>query len=83
VANMPDFGFRGIQDASAPFDGDVIRSIYKKDLNNGVGASGNRLMILELTGFLEKYLLPNFDATTASFEHVMCIILVRAWIVTA
>lgn len=55
----------------------MIQSIYNKDLNKGVGASGNHLMILELTGFLEKYLLPNFDSTTASFEHVMCIILVR------
>ncbi len=59
------------------FDPSIITSIYHKELHGGKRVDPSRLVLLELTGFLENYLLPNFDAATASFEHVMCIILVR------
>lgn len=34
-----------------------------------------RVMILEVSQYLENYLLPNFDQETATFEHVMSMIL--------
>lgn len=34
-----------------------------------------RVMILEVSQYLENYLLPNFSPETASFEHVMSMIL--------
>lgn len=34
-----------------------------------------RVMILEVSQYLENYLLPNFSPDTASFEHVMSMIL--------
>ena len=32
-------------------------------------------MLLEISQYLENYLWPNFDAATASLEHIMSIIL--------
>ena len=54
-----------------------MSSVYKEHLNSGVGVDPSRLMILEFTGFLENYLWPHFDAAAATFEHIMCIMLVR------
>lgn len=34
-----------------------------------------RVMILEVSQYLENYLWPNFDPETASFEHVMSMLL--------
>ncbi|XP_024175565.1 RNA helicase aquarius-like [Rosa chinensis] len=34
-----------------------------------------RVMILEVSQYLENYLFPNFDPETAMFEHVMSMIL--------
>lgn len=34
-----------------------------------------RVMILEVSQYLENYLWPNFSPDTASFEHVMSMIL--------
>lgn len=34
-----------------------------------------RVMILEVSQYLENYLWPNFDPETATFEHVMSMIL--------
>lgn len=34
-----------------------------------------RVMILEVSQYLENYLWPNFDPETTSFEHVMSMIL--------
>lgn len=32
-------------------------------------------MLLEVSQYLENYLWPNFDASTASYEHIMSILL--------
>ncbi len=62
-----------------PFDASVITDIYRKEIKESAASIDySRFMMLEFTGFLENYLWPNFDAATSSFEHVMCIILVRA-----
>lgn len=34
-----------------------------------------RVMVLEVSQYLENYLWPNFDPETATFEHVMSMIL--------
>ena len=60
-----------------PFDAGIIATIFTKELNGGEGVDASRLAVLELTGYLENYLLPHFDAATATFEHVMSIVLVR------
>ncbi len=75
----------GASTARLAFDPAVILDIYSKEMNKDSTAAidYSRFMMLEFTGFLENYLWPNF-APESSFEHVMCIILVRAlWRVRA
>ncbi|XP_061365445.1 uncharacterized protein LOC133308765 [Gastrolobium bilobum] len=63
-----------------PFDPDLVQKIYETELlvKEGQGDKPvplQRVMILEVSQYLENYLWPNFDPLTASFEHVMSIIL--------
>lgn len=62
----------------ALFKPELVASIYNTELKVTRGPKHVRLqrvMVLEIGQYLEKYLWPNFDAETASFEHVMSIIL--------
>lgn len=59
------------------FDAEVVASVYRDDLGSG-NFDVSRVMLLEFSCFLENYLWPNFDEATSSYEHVMCIVLVRA-----
>ncbi|KAJ0637624.1 putative intron-binding protein aquarius [Helianthus annuus] len=78
-----------------PFSADLVKEIYETELL--VKEDGRvrrtvplqRVMILEVSQYLENYLWPNFDPETSSFEHVMSMILminekfrenVAAWI---
>ena len=67
--------------SSAPkFNADLVIQIYKEELTVAPGHGSkpvplHRLMVLEISQYLEKYLWPHFDAETASFEHVFSIIL--------
>ncbi|KAK0574644.1 hypothetical protein LWI29_026627 [Acer saccharum] len=75
-----------------PFDAELVKEIYKTELTVKEGRKTvplHRVMILEVSQYLENYLWPNFDSETASFEHVMSMILmvnekfrenVAAWI---
>ncbi|KAH9709891.1 P-loop containing nucleoside triphosphate hydrolases superfamily protein [Citrus sinensis] len=75
-----------------PFDAELVKEIYRTELTVKEGRKTvplHRVMILEVSQYLENYLWPNFDAETASFEHVMSMILmvnekfrenVAAWI---
>lgn len=60
------------------FSEELVKEIYHTEL---VVKSGRktvplqRVMILEVSQYLENYLWPNFDPETASFEHVMSMIL--------
>ncbi|KAM7263832.1 hypothetical protein ACFE04_001515 [Oxalis oulophora] len=60
-------------------NGDPTRQIYATELsslkNGRKPVPLQRVMILEVSQYLEKYLWPNFDRQTASFEHVMSMIL--------
>lgn len=65
-----------------PFDPQLVKEIYETELT--VKSEGNsqrktvplqRVMILEVSQYLENYLWPNFEAESASYEHVMSMIL--------
>ncbi|GAB2295857.1 hypothetical protein Dimus_030008 [Dionaea muscipula] len=74
------------------FDPELVKDIYHTELSVKGGRKPvplQRVMILEVSQYLENYLWPNFDPETASFEHVMSMILmvnekfrenVAAWI---
>lgn len=67
------------------FDADLVKEIYRVELKVRATAAGKeegrktvplqRVMILEVSRYLENYLWPNFETEAASFEHVMSIIL--------
>ncbi|KAL0896755.1 hypothetical protein Bca101_080716 [Brassica carinata] len=76
-----------------PFDPEIVKEIYATELKKVAGgrkpAPLQRVMVLEVSQYLENYLWPNFDPEAASFEHVMSMILminekfrenVAAWI---
>ena len=64
-----------------PFSPDLVKTIYNDELGGGSGASCKpslkRVMVLEISQYLESYLWPHFDAEGggSSFEHVMSIML--------
>ncbi|KAK1287098.1 putative RNA helicase SDE3 [Acorus calamus] len=74
------------------FDPGLVKRIYETELSVPGGRKPvplQRVMILEVSQYLENYLWPNFDEGTATFEHVMSMILmvnekfrenVAAWI---
>lgn len=78
--------------AERTFDPDLVKKIYDSELLVVDGRKPvplQRVMILEVSQYLENYLLPNFDPETATFEHVMSMIImvnekfrenVAAWI---
>jgi len=69
----------GTPAAASAFDADLVRKIYATELRvEGRGRKTvplQRVMILEVSQYLENYLWPHFDPADASFEHVMSIIL--------
>ncbi|RDY09866.1 Intron-binding protein aquarius, partial [Mucuna pruriens] len=68
-------------DAARPkkeFDPELVRKIYETELLVKEGSKPvplQRVMILEVSQYLENYLWPHFDSLTATFEHVMSIII--------
>lgn len=61
-----------------PFDPEVVKEIYATELKVVSGRKPvplQRVMVLEVSQYLENYLWPNFDPETATFEHVMSMIL--------
>lgn len=64
--------------AKKPFDPELVKKIYETELSVKEGRKTvplQRVMILEVSQYLENYLWPNFDPETATFEHVMSMIL--------
>ena len=60
------------------FDPEVVKQIYETELKVKEGRKPvplQRVMILEVSQYLENYLWPNFDPETATFEHVMSMII--------
>ncbi|KAG8097335.1 hypothetical protein GUJ93_ZPchr0013g35702 [Zizania palustris] len=69
----------GAPAAATAFHAGLVREIYATELRvEGRGRKTvplHRVMILEVSQYLENYLWPNFDPDSASFEHVMSMIL--------
>ncbi|KAI3936782.1 hypothetical protein MKW92_043376 [Papaver armeniacum] len=66
------------KDSNKPFDPELVKQIYESELSakeDNKPVSLHRVMMLEVSQYLENYLWPNFDSETASFEHVMSVIL--------
>jgi hypothetical protein len=55
----------------------LVVDIYRKHLGGGSDKPPalKRVMLLELSQYLENYLWPHFSAEKASYEHVMSIVL--------
>lgn len=82
----------GGESSEKQFDPKLVKDIYYNELTLKAGRKPvplQRVMILEVSQYLENYLWPNFDTETATFEHVMSMILmvnekfrenVAAWI---
>lgn len=63
---------------SSLFSAELVKEIYETELLVKSGRKTvvlQRVMILEVSQYLENYLWPNFDPEAASFEHVMSMIL--------
>lgn len=61
-----------------PFNPDLVKEIYETELLVKKGRKPvplQRVMILEVSQYLENYLWPNFDHQSATFEHVMSMII--------
>ncbi|KAG2227972.1 hypothetical protein INT45_011996, partial [Circinella minor] len=54
------------------WDPSVVETIVEKELDN---FNSRKIMLLEYTQYLEKYLWPFFDAETATLNHVLSICL--------
>ncbi|KAL6124939.1 hypothetical protein ACLB2K_077447 [Fragaria x ananassa] len=67
------------KDKKPAFDPELVKRIYETELRVKEGQRKTvplqRVMILEVSQYLENYLFPNFDAESATFEHVMSMIL--------
>ncbi|CAN4106566.1 unnamed protein product [Withania somnifera] len=62
-----------------PFSPELVKKIYDTELAVKGGRNPvplQRVMILEVSQYLENYLWPNFDPEASSFEHVMSMILI-------
>ena len=57
------------------FRPDLVEKIYAAELGGGPAAQRlKRVMLLEISQYLENYLWPHFDADTATEAHVMSIL---------
>jgi intron-binding protein aquarius len=62
--------------AAPKFLPELVDAIYKKELGGGGSHPPKlkRVMLLEISQYLENYLWPHFDAQTASDAHVLSIL---------
>ncbi|CAK0785152.1 hypothetical protein CVIRNUC_008358 [Coccomyxa viridis] len=58
------------------FNAALVEEIYKRELagNSKVPAKLKRIMLLEISQYLENYLWPHFDAGTSSDAHILSIL---------
>ena len=58
------------------FNPTLVEEIYKRELNgiSKLPPKLKRVMLLEISQYLENYLWPNFDAETASDAHILSIL---------
>ena len=55
----------------------MVVSVYKEELGgvSDQSPSLKRVILLEISQYLENYLWPNFDSESSSFEHIMSTVL--------
>lgn len=60
------------------FDKELVQRIYDDELGGRAGRQPQlrRVMLLEISQYLENYLWPNFDGETSSAAHVISIMLI-------
>lgn len=58
------------------FNPTLVEEIYKRELNgiSKLPPKLKRVMLLEISQYLENYLWPNFDAETSSDSHILSIL---------
>jgi hypothetical protein len=56
------------------FSQELVEKLYKEELGGGDPAVLARVVVLELSQYLENYLWPHFDAATATKAHLMSIV---------
>ena len=59
------------------FQPELVQQIYNEHLGGAAGQPPGlrKVMLLEISQYLENYLWPNFDAATATPQHVLSILL--------
>jgi intron-binding protein aquarius len=57
-----------------PFSASIIEQIYSEEIG-GSEAATSRLVLLELSFYLENYLWPNYTPGTCTYAHLMSIVL--------
>lgn len=59
------------------FQPELVQQIYKEHLGGAAGQPPGlrKVMLLEISQYLENYLWPNFDAANATPQHVLSILL--------
>ena len=64
-------------EGAAGFNISVVEDVYTSELGGSSQKPPGlkRIMLLEVSQYLEKYLWPNFDNATATFAHIMSIVL--------
>lgn len=64
-------------DARPAFQPELVQTIYDEHLGGAAGKPPGlrKVMLLEISQFLENYLWPNFEADTATPQHVLSILL--------
>jgi intron-binding protein aquarius len=61
------------QTSLRPFDAKVIEDIFQQELIDAPTVS-ERVVLLELSSYLENYLWKHFDSTKATYAHIMSMI---------
>ena len=64
--------------AAAELDAALVQRVYNEELGGGErDLPHQRVMLLEISSYLERYLWPHFDEGESTMEHVMSVVLVR------
>lgn len=61
------------QSEHLPYNATIIEEIYSREINENKHAT-RRIMMLEFSQYLEKYLWPNYARATATQAHLMSIV---------
>ena len=57
------------------YNAEIVEDVYKTELKPNHKAGNDRIVLLELTSYLENYLWKYFDPKKATFAHIMSLIM--------